>query len=75
MTQTFLALIPSISFSLFASMLGENILTGLKVMLSEMNLFRLNIYCYWLISVLGDKTVLYNASQRILKLAPSASNN
>ena len=42
--QTFLPLISAVNFSLFASISSANILTGLKVTLSAMNLFKLNIY-------------------------------
>lgn len=43
MTQTFLPLISWVSFCLFASMSGANMLTGRKVTLEEMYLERLNI--------------------------------
>ena len=47
-TQTFLPLISSASFSLFASISGTNMLTGRRGTLSEINLSKLNfILQYW----------------------------
>lgn len=52
-THTFLPLISRVSVSLFASISAANILTGRNVTLSAMNLSKLNIYCYFFLSLLS----------------------